>query len=276
MYKSLLIISLSLLFISCNDNDKTHGDDITVKTEEPTPSVPAPKNIALNILATYPHDTSAYTQGLEFHNGKLLEGTGDFESSSLRITNAKTGAVEGKHVMGTPEVFGEGITVFKNKIYQLTWQNQVVHVYDVKNINQPIQTFNWPYEGWGITHNDSELIVSTGSSNLYFVDPTNFKVKRVLPVVGNNGPVEYLNELEMIDGAVFANVYQTDAIIKIDPKTGYVTGIATLSGLQQQYFPNQIVPGRTDVLNGIAYDSITKHLYFTGKRWPKMFEASFK
>lgn len=276
MHKSFLIISLSVFFFSCNDNGKTDKVLPSVKTDDPTPSVPAPKNIALNIIATYPHDTSAYTQGLEFHNGKLLEGTGDFELSSIRITNAKTGVVEGKHVMGTSEVFGEGITVFKNKIYQLTWENHIVHVYDVKKINQPIQTFNWPYEGWGITHSDSELVVSTGSSNLYFVDPTNFKVKRVLPVVGNNGPVESLNELEMIDGAVFANVYQTDAIVKIDPTTGYVTGIATLTGLQQQYFSNQIVPGRTDVLNGIAYDSSTKHLFFTGKRWPKMFEASFK
>ena len=251
---------------ACSNNDKTNVPDDPTVVPAKTPI------ISYTIVAEYPHDTSAYTQGLEFHNGKLYEGTGDFKTSSLRIIDYKTGRVERKHVMGTDSIFGEGITIFKNKIYQLTWESKIVYVYDVKNIDNPIKTFSWPYEGWGLTNNGTDLIISDGSAKLYFVNPDDFRLKSTIAVTENSSPVSYLNELEYIDGFVFANIYQTDKIVKIDPASGFVVGKMDFTGIKEKFFPNQIILGRTDYFNGIAYDSATKKFMVTGKRWPKMFE----
>ena len=267
-----LLIAVVIILVACNSNGPAPEE--TTGATSPATGIAPPQNLTLNITGVYPHDTSAYTQGLEIHDGKLYEGTGDYETSSMRITDIKTGKVEHKHIMGSNEVFGEGITIFNNKIYQLTWQSHVVNVYDINNIDKPIKTFNWPYEGWGITHDATSLIISDGSANLYFVNPDDFRIKSTMQVSDNIGPVLELNELELINGFVYANVYQQDFIVKIDPANGHVVGKISLPGLQQQYFKNQIVNGRTDVLNGIAYDSITKKMYFTGKRWPKLFEAT--
>lgn len=262
-----ILLSLFIIgFISCNGSGTPENDpDITSGSS----GIAAPVNINYSVISEYPHDTSAYTQGLEFHNGKLLEGTGDYEGSSLRVTDYKTGKVEQIHPMGTSEIFGEGITVFGNKIYQLTWQNHLVNVYDAKNIMQPIKTFQWPYEGWGITHNDSLLIISDGSANLYFVNPETFKVVNTVSVRDNNGTVNMLNELEYVNGFVYANVYETNYIVKINPESGHVAGIINLPSLLK---PADVVPYRTNVLNGIAYDSTSKRFFITGKRWPKLFE----
>lgn len=266
-----LLVAIVIMFSACNGNEPQPEE---TTTEKPETGIAAPQNINLNIIGIYPHDTSAYTQGLEIYNGKMYEGTGDFENSSLRIiSDIKTGKVEHKHMMGTAKIFGEGITIFKDKIYQLTWESNIVNVYDVKNIDKPIKTFTWPYAGWGITHNTTELIISDGTANLYFVNPDNFKIRTMVQVTDNTGPVDSINELELIDGFVYANVYQSEFIVKIDPANGHVVGKIDLPGLKQQYFYNQLVP-RTDVLNGIAYDSTTKKIYITGKRWPKMFEAT--
>lgn len=223
-------------------------------------------------MSAYPHDTGAYTQGLEWYNGKLYESTGDYEKSSLRITDVKTGKVEFSHVMGSKEIFGEGMTIFNGKLYQLTWQSHVVYVYDLKDLSKPIRTLNWPYEGWGITHYNGELIVSDGSSNIYFVDPETFRVKTTRQVTDAMGPVNYLNELEMVGGSLYANVYLQDYIVRIDPSNGHVTGKIQLPGLIQQYAPNY-VPQDGEVLNGMAYDSSSHKFYITGKRWPKLFET---
>ncbi|CAN5630272.1 glutaminyl-peptide cyclotransferase [soil metagenome] len=269
MTKYFLLAAL-VLFSACSNRN---NDTEPATTETPVTGIAAPQNITLNIIGIYPHDTSAYTQGLEIYKGKLYEGTGDYETSSLRITDIKTGKVEHKHMMGTSKIFGEGITIFNNKIYQLTWQSHVVNVYDLNNIDKPVQTFNWPYEGWGITHNDKELIISDGSANFYFVNPADFRIRTTIQVTDNAGPVNNLNELEMINGFVFANVYTQDFIVKVDPASGNVVGRIDLPGLKDQYFKNQVIADRTDVLNGIAYDSTSKKIYITGKRWPKMFEA---
>jgi glutaminyl-peptide cyclotransferase len=252
-------------FSACTGNDKEPDHDDSIK---PIP-IPA---IAYTIVAEYPHDTSAYTQGLEFHNGKLYEGTGDYETSSLRITDYKTGKVEMKHMMGTDSIFGEGITIFKNKIYQLTWESNIVYVYDVNNIDKPIKTFTWPYQGWGLTNNGIDLIISDGTSKLYFVNADDFRLKSTISVTENGNPVYQLNELEYIDGFVFANIYQTDKIVKIDPASGFVVGKIELTDFSKKFFADKYIQGRTDVLNGIAYDSATKKFLVTGKRWPKMFE----
>ncbi len=266
--KQYPVIAALILFAACNGHKEPDHDDTLIPVATPI--------IDYTIVAQYPHDTSAYTQGLQLYNGKLYEGTGDYETSSLRITDLKTGKVEKKHMMGSDKIFGEGINIFKGKIYQLTWENNIVYVYDLNNIDKPIKTLKWPYQGWGLTNNGTDLIVSDGSSNLYFVNPEDFKVKTTIGVTDNGGPVEQLNELEYIDGFVYANVYQSDFIVKIEPSSGHVVGKIELPGLQQKYFQNQIVPGRTDVLNGIAYDSLSKKLYITGKRWPKMFEVVLK
>lgn len=262
--KYAAILSLIIL-ASCNGgSDKPYDPEVEPK---PTPA------IAYTIIASYPHDTSAYTQGLEFYNGKLYEGTGDYETSSLRITDYKTGNVEKKHMMGSDSIFGEGITIFNNRIYQLTWESNIVYVYDVKNIDKPVKTLKWPYQGWGITHNGTELIISDGSANLYFVNPEDLRVNNTIRVTDNNSAaVNYLNELEYVDGFVYANVYESNYIVKIDPESGHVAGKMDFPDLKEKFFAGQVVPGRTDVLNGIAYDSSKKTFFITGKRWPRMFE----
>jgi glutaminyl-peptide cyclotransferase len=261
-YSALAIL---IFFAACNGGDKQADHDETL-TVAPTPL------IKYNIMSVYPHDTGAYTQGLEFYKGKLYEGTGDYKNSSLRITDYKTGKVEKKHMMGSDTVFGEGITILKNKIYQLTWRSHIVYVYDIKNIEKPVATFKWPYEGWGLTNNGTDLIVSTGTANLYFVNPDDFKVKSTISVTDNSGNVNYLNELEYIDGFVYANVYESEHIVKIDPVSGHVLGKMDLTGIIQKFAPNYIPEPMDEVLNGIAYDSATKKILVTGKRWPKMFE----
>lgn len=265
MRKYSAILALALLAACNNGKD----DDKTFDPEAVPKAVPA---IAYTIVAEYPHDTSAYTQGLQLYNGKMYEGTGDYQASSLRITDYKTGRVEKKHMMGTDKIFGEGITILNNKLYQLTWENKLLYVYDVNNIEKPIATLNWPYDGWGITSNGTDLIISDGTAKLYFVDPATLKVKSTIAVTENGDPVPYINELEYVDGFVFANKYEAETIYKIDPSSGFVVGKMDMTGLKQKYFPGQNITGRTDVLNGIAYDSATKKFFITGKRWPKMFE----
>ncbi|MEO7562508.1 MAG: glutaminyl-peptide cyclotransferase [Ferruginibacter sp.] len=266
--KAFLVLTFTIaLFSACNSNDNPDSDPSITPQHS---GIAAPKIISFTIIAQHPHDTSAYTQGLQLYKGKMYEGTGDYATSSLRITDFKTGNVEKKHIMGSDKIFGEGINIFNDKLYQLTWQNNIAYVYDLKNIARPVKTFKWPYEGWGITNNGKELIVSDGTANLYFVNPDDFKVKNTLAVEDNNGPVLELNELEFIDGFVFANVYQQNYIVKIDPESGHVVGKMVMGNLLQA---SEIIPERTDVLNGIAYDSASKTVFITGKRWPKLFEV---
>lgn len=265
--KIVLALLTVISFMSCNNDTDKDVDSTLVPTYS---NIKEPKNLAFSIIAQHPKDTGAYTQGLEIYKGKLYESTGDFENSSLRITNWKTGAVEEKHIMGTDKIFGEGITILNNKIYQLTWVSNIVYVYGIDNIKKPIATMKWSKEGWGITNNGTDLIISDGSNNLYFVEPSTLAVKRTVPVLSYKGPITYLNELEYIDGFIYANVYEQEYIVKIDPSTGHVVGVLVFQNLLSQ---NEKVPGRTNVLNGIAYDSATKTLLITGKRWPKLFEV---
>jgi glutaminyl-peptide cyclotransferase len=271
--RKYLSILAAVLIISCNNSTSDQPADQTVTNPAPV-GIPAPKDITINIIGIYPHDTSAFTEGLQLYNGKLYEGTGDYEASALQIENLKTGKVEKKHKIGTADIFGEGIQVFKGKIYQLTWTNHIVNVYDQNNIDKPIKTLQWPNEGWGMTNNGTDLILSDGTSTLYFVNADDFKIRSTIQVVDNLGPVDQINELEYVDGYVYANVWQTDYIIKIDPSNGHVVGKISLPDLIHQYAPSQYVEGRTDVLNGIAWDSTAKKMYITGKRWPKIFELT--
>ncbi len=257
-----------LLFASCNTEDNQADANMTG-------NIPAPQPITFSIDAVYPHDTTAFTQGLQFYKGKLYESTGEFKNSTLRIVDPKTGKVEENYLIPDSIIFGEGITIFKNKIYQLTWENNKIFVYDIGNISKPIKTLNWPYEGWGITNDGTSLIISDGSDKLYYVVPdeekNNMKQLKIISVADNTGSIDRLNELEYIDGFIYANRWQTDQILKIDTSNGQVTGSIDLTGILAQYAAKDM-NADADFLNGIAYDSATKKLYITGKRWPKIFE----
>jgi glutamine cyclotransferase len=236
------------------------------------PESPAPSGsdvipvYTYNIVNTYPHDRNAFTQGLVFENGVLYEGTGLFGHSSLRRVELETGDI--LQIRELPaQFFGEGITIYENKIIQLTWQSNIGFVYD-KNSFEPLQEFNYSTEGWGITHDGKRLIMSDGTSTLHFLDPQTFEEIGQLGVFDNGGPVTRLNELEYVQGEIYANVWQTDHIARIAPGTGRVTGWIELGGLLTPEDRSEPV----DVLNGIAYDAESGRLFVTGKLWPKLFE----
>ena len=237
-----------MLMIGCNSNaESDNAGQNTVQT------VQVPSNIPFQVLNIFPHDTSSYTQGLIWHEGKLWEGTGWKTESKLLLTDLKTGKAI-KSVKLPDNEFGEGITILNNKIYQLTWEEHKVYVYDLKSLKQE-KVFDWPYEGWGITTDGKALLVSTGGSNLYWVDPATFKITKTLGVSDNNGYVSNLNELEWVNGFIYSNQYLTDYILKIDPSSGTVVGRINLAGLLQQ--SNQQIVENTDVLNGIAFNPTT-------------------
>lgn len=221
------------------------------------------------VVNTYPHDANAFTQGLFFHDGFLYEGTGLRGRSTIRKVEIETGKVlQAVELPG--EFFGEGITMWGDRLIGLTWQEQTAFVLDLKTFKL-WRKFNYAGEGWGITHNGRELIMSDGTPELRFLDPLTFKELRRVRVTADGLPVEQLNELEWVEGEVFANIWQTDRIARIDPKTGRVAGWIDLAGL----LPQRSGSG-DDVLNGIAYDAKTKRLFVTGKLWPKLFEIQLK
>ncbi|HEY5370133.1 MAG TPA: glutaminyl-peptide cyclotransferase [Hanamia sp.] len=273
MIRKLISVVVLLLLISCHNSS---GSDYDSSLPMPkVNNIPAPATIMFKVEAVYPHDANAYTQGLEFYNGKLYEGTGEWGTSNLRMVDIKTGNVEKNYLIPDTSIFGEGITIFKNKIYQLTWKNNKIFVYNIDDISHPVNTLKWNREGWGATHDTKDIIISDGTSKLYFVQPDESRkemtIKRIVTVADNMGEVDSLNELELIDGYIYANRWLTNDIVKIDTSNGYVVGKMNLSGLLNQYDPTAKVSGDA-VLNGIAYDSTTKNLYITGKDWPKMFE----
>jgi glutaminyl-peptide cyclotransferase len=228
----------------------------------PTADVPV---YGYQIVRSYPHDPKAFTQGLQYVDGVFYEGTGQNGQSSIRKVKIETGEVLQKRDVPA-EHFGEGITVWKNDLIELTWQTHVAFVYDRATF-EPKKRFSYPGEGWGLTHDGTDLIMSDGTSELRFLDPVTFTEKRRLKVTAGGSPLRNLNELEHVKGEIFANVWQTDTIARIAPDTGKVTGVIDLHGL--------LTPAeraRTDVLNGIAYDAARDRLFVTGKWWPKVFE----
>ena len=221
-----------------------------------------------------PHDTSSYTQGLEYHNGKFLESTGLQGSSTIRWVEPGTGKALQK-VSLAQKYFGEGATLIDNKIVMLTWQNNMGLIYDAKTL---VQEATFPYqdsrEGWGLCFNGTQLVKSDGTNKLYFLNKTTFKEESAVEVYDNEGPVDALNELEYIDGKVYANVYTKDYIVVIDPKTGIVEKKIDMTGLLAKGYTRTEADTNIDVLNGIACDATNKKLYVTGKKWPKLFEIT--
>ena len=227
-----------------------------------------PKRYGFKVEEVLPHDENAYTQGLFIHEGFLYQSTGQRGASYLQKIDFKQGRIV-QSVALKPSYFGEGACFYKGRIYQLTWEEHTCFVYDAQSLQQ-IGTLSYREEGWGLTSDGSRLIMSDGSSTLYFRDPETFAVLSTIKVTDGKREVDLLNELEYIEGEVWANVYTTDRIVRIDPVTGKVTGIIDLTGL----LPRQYQTPRTEVLNGIAYDFDRKHIYVTGKYWAKMYRIS--
>ncbi len=229
----------------------------------PTPAVAA--QYGYEIIAAYPHDREAFTQGLVYDEGVLFESTGLNGRSSLRRVNLQTGEVLQRRDID-PQYFAEGLALFDGRLIQLTWQSNKGFVYD-KTTFEPLREWSYPTEGWGLTHDGKQLIMSDGSATLRFLNPETFAVEREVTVTDAGQPVARLNELEYVNGEIFANVWQTDLVARIDPQTGRVLGWIDLSDLL-----TPVERQGTDVLNGIAYDPAGDRLFVTGKLWPKLFE----
>jgi glutamine cyclotransferase len=265
-YSWILLVPATVFSAETGRNSSAEATAPAV-TNSTHPATPYPVPVATyRIVNTYPHDRSAFTQGLVFADDFLYEGTGLRGHSSLRKVDLKTGNI--LRVRRLPaQFFGEGITIYGNRVIQLTWRSRVGFVYDRETF-QLLDTFTYPTEGWGITHDGRSLIMSDGTSTLYFLDPQTFQEVNRLKVHTRDGPVSRLNELEYVQGAIYANVWQTDRIAKISPETGEVIGWIDLEGLLRPEDRDR----RVDVLNGIAYDVKNDRLFVTGKLWPKLFE----
>ena len=231
-----------------------------------TSSVTYAQQAQVEVVKSLSHQTDAYTQGLQFVDGLMWEGTGEYGSSRLQYTDLTTG--KSTVVARLPEDhFGEGITLLGDKIYQLTWLNGVMHIYDRATFSKVDQK-SYKGEGWGLTTDGQWLYMSDGTSTIKVLDPASLEVKRRISVLCNGVSLNYLNELEWIDGKIWANVYTLNQIVIINPESGVVETIVDLEGLLPQ---SEITP-TTDVLNGIAYDKATGRIFVTGKNWSKMFE----
>jgi glutamine cyclotransferase len=220
------------------------------------------------VLNAFPHDRTSYTQGLIYREGTLYEGSGLYGQSTLRQVALESGNVE-KMIQLPQQYFGEGITELNGRLYQLTWREGVGFVYDAGTFEQ-LQTFSYPFEGWGLTHDGARLILSDGSPNLYFLNPKSLQIVGQVAVTAENIPVSRLNELEYVEGEIWANVYQTACIARIDPASGNVLGWIDITGI----LPIEDLPG-SEVPNGIAYDPGRERIFITGKLWPKLFEIAF-
>ena len=231
---------------------------------------PSPKPVVeygYEVVHTYPHDPSAFTEGLFFLDGFLYESTGQEGQSSLRKVRLETGEIVQKRDL-PPQYFGEGIVNWKQRLIQLTYKTQVGFVYNLANFGIERQ-FQYPGEGWAMTQDGKRIIMSDGTPELRFWDPETLQELGRITVTDENYPVKNVNELEWIKGEIYANVWTTDRIIRIDPESGKVAGHIELAGLLS---PADRIEGQTDVLNGIAYDAKLDRIFVTGKKWPKLFE----
>ena len=237
-----------------------------VRKKSAAPQAVEPLFYTYEVVAEYPHLRTSYTQGLQFVDGELWEGTGEYGNSRILRTDLATGKVlESKPI--SDEEFGEGITLLGDKIYQLTWLNGKLHTYDRKSLRH-LATHTYKGEGWGLTTDGERLYMSDGSNYIRILNPETMKQEGRFGVTLRGESLQYLNELEWIDGKIWANVYTTDHIVIINPENGVVEGVINLSGI----LPEKERDSRTDVLNGIAYDKETKRIFVTGKNWSKLYE----
>lgn len=254
--KQLVILVLALnALAACTKKEEEANDNL----------------IPFEMVKGFPHDVTAFTEGLVIYNGKLYESTGHEGTSWIAEVDLATGKHD-KKVILDKKYFGEGITILNNKIYQLTYQTHEGFVYDL-NTYQKLKTFNYPYEGWGMTHNGKNLIVSDGTDVIHFIDTVTLKDDHVIRVKEYGVPVNEVNELEYVDGYIYANVWKTPYILKIDPTTGEAVARIDLTPLGDQIAKFN---GSFDVLNGIAYEKKTKTFLVTGKYWPVLFAIKLK
>ncbi|WP_206022514.1 glutaminyl-peptide cyclotransferase [Pseudoflavitalea sp. G-6-1-2] len=269
VYSSLL---LSVILGSCNSNDNTDNNNNSGNTVEAgTP------RLQYTVVNAFPHDTESFTQGLTIHNGQMYESTGSpgegikNNGSWIGPVDLATGKAEHKAKLA-PEHFGEGSTILNNKAYYITWQTKAGFVYDLPDFKL-VKQFTYNHDGWGLTNDGTNLIMSDGSNKLYFYSPDSLKMLNIVSVSDYNGPVANINELEYINGFVYANQWETPYILKIDPNSGKVVGQLDLSNLTNEI--RNTAP-EADVLNGIAFDSANGKIYITGKKWPKVYEIKIQ
>lgn len=244
-----------------NGNRQTASVGVKVKANKP------PRKMQYRVINTYPHDINAYTQGLFYHDGYLIESTGQKGKSSLRRVELETGKVT-QSLNLDRKYFGEGATLYNNKIYQITWTSRKGFVYDADNFTL-IRTFDYLTQGWGLTTIDDMLVMSDGSNTLYFLEPQTFAEQHRIEVYDNEGPVSKLNELEYIKGKIYANIYLDEKIVIINPNTGMLEAEVDFNGLLTKKDNHRNI----DVFNGIAWDKENERIYVTGKNWPKLFEV---
>ena len=268
---SNILAAGTLCLAACNTGTKPSGEVAVPKANDN--GTPAPVNISYSIVNEYSHDPAAFTEGLEYKDGFLYEGTGQYNESELRKTDLKTGKVVAAKKL-EQRFFGEGITILNGKIYQLTYKEGTGFIYDFATLKQEGTFTVKTAEGWGMTNNGSSIIFDDGTNILHYIDPATFKEIKTLAVTDEQGPVMEINEPEMIKGFIYANQWKTDLILKIDTITGHVVGRADLAPLREQAGIGHETGRRNspDVLNGIAYDAATNRIFITGKYWPKLFE----
>jgi glutamine cyclotransferase len=288
---SLGALSLAMIytFPACNEADPgaTRKEPVQTKTSN-TPGAaaspampssqeesPAPASAEIpvytyEVVNTWPHDWNAFTQGLVFYDKYLYESTGQHGASTLRKVELKTGKVKKKFDVPA-DFFAEGMTIFQDRAYQLTWQSHKGFIYNLKSFER-VGDFSYETEGWGLTHDEKYLIMSDGSNQLRFLDPADFHVVRTINVFDHRQPLRELNELEYVKGEIYANIWHSDKIVRIDPATGSIKGWIDLTGLR----PPDVGDDPDNVLNGIAYDEKDDRLFVTGKRWTKLFEIRLK
>ncbi|HMH20323.1 MAG TPA: glutaminyl-peptide cyclotransferase [Puia sp.] len=271
MHKPIcLFVALALFFSCSNPSKEDAGGDKSVDNTPPL--------INYSVMQVLAHDTTSFTEGLLVHEGKLYESTGTEPAmppsrhSLFGVLDPNTGKISVKAELDRSKYFGEGISFLNNKWYQLTWTTKLGFIYDAKTFSK-LGEFPIPVkEGWGMTTDSVHLIMSDGSSNISYVDPATFRLARVLGITDNNGPVSNINELELINGFLYANQWQTNYILKIDTASGKVVGRLDLSSLVNE--ARNKYPG-SEALNGIAYDPASDKVYVTGKLWPNLYEIKF-
>jgi glutaminyl-peptide cyclotransferase len=275
MHNKIFAVVLVLFSLACNSNENKKSEVIA---ETAGTGIPEAAVIPYTIINVYPHDTSAYTQGLEVYKGIFLESTGRYCCSTLRKVDPVTGKPSLLKKMDS-RIFGEGLTVLRDTIYQLTWREHIVYVYDPKDFRL-IRQMNWTSEGWGITNDGKSLIISDGTDKLYIVEPAGLKLQKVISVSDNLGPLNNINELEYVNGHIYANRYGYNFIVKIDPANGHVVGTMDFTDVLKKYSKSDLtfVNNNADeaVLNGIAWDPVKKKMYITGKQWPNLFELQME
>jgi len=268
--RCFVFLAVLLFAAACNNNEDSQASD------QNAGAVPAPVLLSYQVLNRFPHDSLSFTEGLTFFNGQLFESTGspDDETTTNNTwvgpLDLQNGKYQKKIDLGT-SYFGEGITFLHDKLFQLTYKTEIGFVYDAKTFKK-LGSFKYKGEGWGMTNDGNSLIMSNGSYNLYYINPDSLTFTRMLAVQDNTGFVSNINELEYIDGYIYANQWLTYNILKIDPRTGYVVGKMDFSRLADEIKAKN---PDADTMNGIAYDSASKKTYITGKKWPYIYQISW-